>query len=701
MSVSSEWIVSLAFRGGEERGTLSVSVYDVAILSDLRYPGGNSASIVAEVQAQAAAGLSTVLIHVPSPHLKHARPFHTRITACLRDGSAELAHDGAEVQARLLVIRQPRIFTSELETVPAVRAERTVLVINQPPGDAEDPQRYYRFAEIRERVERYFGPVVEWAPISAQVREQIRRTDPAVVLPRTDWHEIIDVERWWTDRTGTAGHIPVIGRHGRPDPVKWPQDPVEIRHAYPDTGEMRVRFLGGGEIAVHRLGRHPSNWDVVEFGAEPPAEFLRTLDFFVYFHDPHLVEGFGRTILEAMAAGLPVIIGEHFRDTFGDAALYTDPAGVRDLVLNLHDDRAQYRTVVRRARTFVERRFGTASHVSRLGLRPSRPVPAPRAAPKPPPVRHRILLVGDELERLLAIARRLPDRVEPVLVTGSVRLPRADLLVEHLPALGVTAARWAGFLRDRLRHLVDLHAARAVVIDGHPHDGILAATADHPDVAWLWIRSAMWPRGAGQQWRGRGAAFDGVLEPGEFAAHGDEGWTASDRAGVTPVAPITYLDRSDLLDRADLPPADRPTLLLRGVQAEIPGFTPVEVGHWSTPLEEQVRWNANALRGVDLAVSTADYTSFHELLSAGVPTVFVPDPRAADDQMARARFAAAAGAALCAASAAELDRLLVEAADPAVRAELSRRCADVAFANGAGDAADWIAAFCRTPVGVS
>ena len=35
--------------------------YDVAILSDLRYPGRHSASIVAEVRAQAAAGVSTVL----------------------------------------------------------------------------------------------------------------------------------------------------------------------------------------------------------------------------------------------------------------------------------------------------------------------------------------------------------------------------------------------------------------------------------------------------------------------------------------------------------------------------------------------------------------------------------------------------------------------------------------------------------------
>src|SRR3954470_2278830 len=96
--------------------------YDVAILSDLRYPGGNSASIVAEVRAQAAAGLTTVLIHVPSPHLRHARPFQAGIVACLRDGLADLAHDGDPVTASLLLIRQPRIFTQDLARVPEVRA---------------------------------------------------------------------------------------------------------------------------------------------------------------------------------------------------------------------------------------------------------------------------------------------------------------------------------------------------------------------------------------------------------------------------------------------------------------------------------------------------------------------------------------------------------------------------------------------------
>ncbi len=655
--------------------------YDVAILSDLRYPGGNSASIVAEVQAQAAAGLSTVLVHVPSPHLKHDRPFHAGITGCLRAGQADLACDGDEVRAGILVIRQPRIFTEDPAAVPVVRAARTVLVLNQPPGDAEDPERYYVFADVRARVERCFGAGVVWAPISAQVREQIGRVAPDVVLRDTDWHEIIDVDRWWHERAEPVGDVPVIGRHGRPDPVKWPVDPDRIRQAYPDGGDVRVRIMGGGEIAVQRLGgRQPSTWDVVPFGAEEPRDFLRTLDFFVYFHDPHLVEAFGRTILEAMAAGVPVVVGEHFRDTFGDAALYTDPAGVRDLVAALYADRPRYRAVVRHARDFVARRFGPASHVARLGLRPSRPpgpVPAPRAAVRPVPRRPRVLLLADRPDRLLAVARRLPEDLEPVLVTGSPHLPDTDLLVEHLPEPG--PARREQFRRDRLHHLIGLHAARAVVLDGLPHDGILAATADHPDVTWLWMRPTMWRRGDGVRWRGRAAAFDAVLEPGEFAGPGDEGWTVTEDA--VRVAPITLHDRAEL--RPPPPPDGEPTLLLRGVPATLPGFRVVQP-------------DAVSLRAADLAVSAADYTSFHELLSAGVPTVFVPDPHAADDQLARARFASAAGVALHAETIGELDDVLARAARPEVRAALARRCAEVAFDNGAAAAAGWIAAHRRT-----
>ena len=665
-----------------------MTVYDVAILSDLRYPGGNSASIVAEVRAQAAAGLSTVLVHLPSPHLRHARPFQDRIVACLRDGLADLAHDdGTEIRARVLLIRQPRIFTAEPAAVPRIRAGHTIMVLNQAPGDETGDERYYVLAEVRERVERLFGDRVGWAPISPKVRDNVLRVAPHTTLPDTDWHEIIDLADWAVERRA-PGEVPVIGRHGRPDPVKWPRDPGELLQAYPDSPEVKVRILGGGDIGIDRLGRRPDNWDVVEFGAEAPRDFLASLDFFVYFHDPDWTEAFGRTVLEAMASGVPVIVGPHFRAVFGEAALYTDPAGVLDLVRRLHADRPVYDAQVARARHFVAEQFGSASHLARLaslGVLTRTVRPAAREPDRINRQSRRLLMVGDDVRRFRAIARKLPTGTEAVMVAGSTSLAQshaAGMLTEYLPDaadLGAPPARWAAFVRDRLRHLTELYGPRAVLVGGLPHDGILAAAEDCPEPHWLWLRPAMWRRGTGGEWAARGAAFAGVLEPGEFASGGDEGWTTTARAGVSTVDPITDLPRRII--RRD----GENTLLCRGVEAMLPGFRPIDVP-------------PGKLGDVTVAVSRADYTSFHELIGARVPTVFVPDPDGADDELARARFAAAAGVALCATddetAAAELQRL----ADPAVREALTRRCAERSFGNGAADAAAWLVSHCRGEV---
>ncbi|WP_433369191.1 glycosyltransferase [Actinoplanes sp. CA-142083] len=657
--------------------------YDVAILSDLRYPGGNSASIVAEVRAQAAAGLSTVLCHLPSPHLKHARPFQERIVACLREGLADLAHDdGAEISARVLLIRQPRIFTEEPAAVPRIRAGHTIVVLNQPPGDERHAQCYYVFDEVRERVERLFGGDAVWAPISTQVRDNVLQVAPSAALPDTDWHEIIDVADWHVEHRREPGDVPVIGRHGRPDPVKWPRDPGELLQAYPDSPDFKVRILGGGEIGVHRLGRTPRSWEVVEFGAESPRDFLAGLDFFVYFHDPVWKEAFGRTILEAMASGVPVIVGPHFRAIFGEAAIYCEPAGVREAVRRLHHDRDAYDAQVSRARRFVTDNFGSASHIARLaslGVMPRGSYVPLRKNARIMRTKRRVVMVGDDVARFKAIARRLPTDLEAVVVgTASIASAHeAGLLTEYLPGaadLGVPPARWPAFVRDRLRHLVELYGPRAVLVGGLPHDGILGAIEQTPATRWLWLRPAMWKRGTGGEWAARGLCFAGILEPGEFATAGDEGWTTTSRHGVSTVDPIT-----DLPARIARRAGDN-TLLCRGVEADLPGFKTVDGAD---------------LGEVTVAVSRADYTSFHELLGARVPTVFVPDPAACDDELARARFAAAAGVALYAtddeAAGVELERL----ADPAVREALSRRCAELSFGNGAGDAAAWLAGFCR------
>lgn len=86
------------------------------------------------------------------------------------------------------------------------------------------------------------------------------------------------------------------------------------------------------------------------------------------------------------------------------------------------------------------------------------------------------------------------------------------------------------------------------------------------------------------------------------------------------------------------------------------------------------------LCGVDAAVSAGGYNAFHELMYAGVPTVFLPQPRVADDQEARVARAVAVGAARLARAIEDVPELLESPGDAAAARALVPR-------NGARDAA--------------
>lgn len=109
----------------------------------------------------------------------------------------------------------------------------------------------------------------------------------------------------------------------------------------------------------------------------------------------------------------------------------------------------------------------------------------------------------------------------------------------------------------------------------------------------------------------------------------------------------------------------------------------------------RVTWLANGsaaefMAAFDLAVSAAGYNSFNELMHFGIPTIFLPLEKWADDQKARAERAARAGAAFVMESWADVSvlRQTVERfRDPAQRVSASQSARNLVPRNHACDAA--------------
>lgn len=344
---------------------------DVVIATDIRLPGGNVASTVEEINAQKKFGLQTGIVPIFRYDLRTERQWNKKILNLIDDEKTHLLVYGENVSCDLLIIRHPPVLQDYQEFLPQIKAREIKVIVNQSPfRDYNDlDSRLYDLNKCRRNMESYFGHPGTWHPIGPAVREALMNEPDArntVEVAHEDWVNIIDVESWQVRKRRNTDSKPVIGRHARDHYVKWPSDPEQLLAAYPASNAFQVKILGGAESPKSILGYVPNNWTVYPFDTISPKEFLAGIDVFVYFTHPGWVEAFGRTPMEAMAAGVPAILPETFRPLFRDAAIYASPFEVQEIVMQLYNDRDYYNKQSEKGRKFVYENFGYGKHEQRL-----------------------------------------------------------------------------------------------------------------------------------------------------------------------------------------------------------------------------------------------------------------------------------------------------------------------------------------------
>ena len=480
--------------------TPSLRHVDVVIVCDLRFPGGTSTSVAHEVIAAAGAGYQVGLAHLDSTSLRTDRPLHPALRHLIDAGTATLLLPGQAVRARLVEVRHPTVLATPLGGRLPITAQQVMVVAGQVPFD-RDGTVHYDPALVDAHVVAAFGRRGMWAPISPVVRAALQPAAKAAAIRLTDadWVEVIDPAAWTVERHGVVdAERPVIGRHSRPSAMKWPSNPADLLAAYPDDGSVRVRVLGGTTGVAEVLGREPSTWEVTPFGGQDAREFLAGIDVFVYQHHPDLVEAFGRTVLEAMAAGVPVVVPPAMRTLFGDAACYAEPGRVQSCVRQLWSDRAAYEAQRARGLAAVSERFSLAAHVARTQELIGGPggsataLPAPSTAAIPPRQRAELPTVmfaalgatPTQLVTLIgavAAQRARTGGFVPVVVATEAPPPVAAELgvivetITHRRNSTLPAERWPEYAQGRLSQLARRHGVTSITVTDLAHpDAALA-----------------------------------------------------------------------------------------------------------------------------------------------------------------------------------------------------------------------------------
>ena len=329
------------------------------------------------------------------------------------------------------------------------------------------------------------------------------------------------------------------------------------------------------------------------------------------------------------------------------------------------------------------------------------------------------------LARASAVALALKDVANPIIVSmagGIAELPSyMGIRCEYIPGRDrgwMSREKWDKYLRDRLLALVEETGATVLSFDGVvPYPGVIAAKNSNSNLALVWVRRGLWQKKPQRFVLGlQSRMMDKIIEPGDIAREYDHGPTAirKDAVLTSPVSlfqPTHAMSREDARKALGLDP-HRPAVLVQlgtgdsdvnekmsAALSGLLGWKDLQVILTKAPRDKNgkslapdgldikvLRYFplANVLHAFDAGVCATGYNGVHELLPAGLPTVFVSNIRGTDDQEARAQWCHDKGFALRAdqSDLSDITAKVRELQDSVTRDRLSKKCKELPAANG-------------------
>jgi UDP:flavonoid glycosyltransferase YjiC (YdhE family) len=662
---------------------------DVAVVANFCARNETAWRIANETKIQVKANLKTVFAHIPCNHMPTLGTINPMVDSCVQEGLAQpIDPQQIMVKARLVIVHDADYILSTMPNpTPRILADKTVVVLDRSPFD--DATKF-NYQQRHSMLKSLFGDDVVWAATSEGLRQALIKDGK---VPVADFVWTPSVHEGGCHAHDTIKRpVPTVGMLVNDEGEKSDAPAKQAMRILPAAGKAVIKMLHFGKATLGATGKR-ADWQMLHESEISPLKVITSLDVLLHFPTRDNAPVAVYALIWAMMRGKLVMTSNKMRPLLGEAALYLDPSKIADVISLAWDDEDGLAMQRSNSIATSRRLFGGYVHLGRL-QRLMAPARSLGLAPATQPLRpkKRVLFMTSNgtglghVTRLLSVARRLDaDQIESIFISLSQAIEpiqRAGYAVEYVVSpiyADVDGKHWNKWFAIRMRQLIEHYRPEAVVFDGSStYEGLNEAIATDTETKLIWIRRGMWRK---EQDNAaiieRQKFYDLIIEPADIADARDNGETSQWQHFVTKVDPIRMFDNDELLSRDDacaklgLDPS-KPACLVQlgsGANRDIVSMIDdtlaacakhpdlqVVVAEWLISNRQIDLWpGIKRLRGYpmspyfaafDFTVSAAGYNSFNEIISFGLPAIFVANQNPTmDDQDGRSRFAQDMGAA--------------------------------------------------------
>lgn len=339
------------------------SELDIVFAADWRVSHGWQRAAVDEVKFLVARGLHIGIMQMESPN-SNARTStkpNLQIQQLINNGTITQVTSDQEVKIANLIFHDPSIMQFPTSQESNLRVGKIIMAPFDLPSDNNGEIIRYLYDDCTRNTQNYFSANVEWSFLNSMSQVVGEAEGSGVSVLPGAWPLVLHLESWTGKNNlgiNSPQKIPILGRSCQNNYSGWPMKET-IQQLWPTDDSAEVWILGDARGALRNLNDkyYADNWVSFREGEIRPVDYMRAIDFFVYFPSEDSDENLCREAFEAAATGKIVILPEKFRDAHGDTALYSTPEGVAQLLEYYWRSQESYQVQARNVRDTLTRMF--------------------------------------------------------------------------------------------------------------------------------------------------------------------------------------------------------------------------------------------------------------------------------------------------------------------------------------------------------